>query len=502
MLNEEQKKFILKSYKNRSVRQISKHLDISRIDVSNFIKNIENVPASGLFFKCKKVLIPLSIFILLVVHLALRYNTFWLSHFRGDQNHYTGLAMKLQELGFDDYNLRGIDMMPSDDKHQVYAVSLSKDKEGSLMRSLKHSGAGYYDIPFFHKGPAFSIALMISHRIFSRSKDYLLVQEHLGKQVFNTKPKYFFSSQFYAVIVPLFFSTILMLLTFYLGKMLFSYRIGFYAAFMMAVNPISILTSHKLWTDDMLSVFVTLSVILFFLAQKKDTLWLSFLSGISCGIAVLTKQNAGILFPGLIVYSILIKRTFKHLITYGIGLTLVSAPWFCKIYSIYKDPLYMPVNKDILQTDTTGWFKRISSRPPPFKLFTIGIPYLSPPFILFYATLKDFIPGLRLWIPVERMSKERDNIMLLWFWILTFFLFLVFYTGGDEHRRMLPAYPAIAVLSAYILNKLRIFIERLFNNNILPEIIIIVILIASAFWSAPMGIATVMENDAIITKPF
>ncbi|MCK5013980.1 MAG: glycosyltransferase family 39 protein [Candidatus Omnitrophica bacterium] len=501
MLNEKQKEFILKSHKTTSVRQIAKFLNIRRNDVSDFIKTLEKAPSPSIFSKHKKILIPFSILILFIVHFALRYNTFWLSHVPGDQNQYIGLAMKLQKKGFEEYNLRGIDLKPIDEKIDIFSLSLSKDQEGSLMKGLKNSGVGYYDMPFFYKGPAFPIALAISHQIFRHDKDYLLVWPNLGKQVYKKKPKHFFSLQFYAVIVPLFFSTVLMLLTFYLGQLLFSHRVGFYAAFMLAVNPISILTAHKIWADDMLSAFVTLSVLLFLLAQKKDRLWLSFLGGISCGVAVLAKQNGGIIFAGLIAYSILIKGTFKHLISYFVGLMLLTAPWFYKVYSIYGSPIYSPPHPDLLKTDPTGWFKRVGSRPRPYILFPVGIPYLCPPFILAYATLKKFVLRLRLWNPLEKNNQEGNNIVLLWFWILPFILFLIFYGGGDEHRRMLPAYPAIAIASAYILNKSRIFIDKNFNI-ILAESLVFAVLIASAFWSVPIGLETVLANDAIITKPF
>ncbi|MCK5259584.1 MAG: glycosyltransferase family 39 protein [Candidatus Omnitrophica bacterium] len=502
MLNEKQKKFILKNHKDASVRQIAKSLNISRTDVRNFIKTLEKVPSPGIFSKYKKFFLPLSILVLLTVHFAIRYNTFWLSHLFGDQNQYTALALKLEKLGFDGYNLRGVDIKPTDETQEIFAISLSKDEEGSLMKGLKLAGAGYYDIPFFHKGPAFPIALMLSHRLFNRRDDYLLVRQHLGKQVFEIKPKYFFSSQFYAVIVPLFFSMALMLLTLYLGKMLFSYRVGFYAAFMMAVNPISILTAHKLWADDMVALFVALSAVLFYLAQEKDKLWFSLLAGISCGIAVLAKQSAGAIFPGFIAYSILIKKQFKHLITCGIGLALMAGPWFYKIYSIYGDPLYLPPKPNLLESDITGWFKKLGSRPHPLKLLSIGIPYISPPFVLSYFTLKKFILGLRFWNSEENLKKERDGMMFLCFWILAFLFFLAFYMGGREHRRMLPAYPAIAVLSAYVLDKLRIWIKQISNSNIISELSVVIILIISAFWSVPMGLETVMENGALIMKPF
>ncbi len=514
MLNNEQKEFILKNHKSKSVRQIARSLGASRQDVYTFIKESQKIqPRNSILSKHKKILIPFAILILFIIHITLRYNTFWLSHIPGDQNQYTGLAMKLQNFGMEGYSLRGIDLMPADQENHIFSLSLSEDDEGSLIRGLKMSGAGYYDIPFFHKGPAFPIALMISHQIFRHNKDYLLVQSHLGKQVFTTKPREFFSAQFYAAIVPLFFSAVLMILTFYLGKILFSYRIGFYAAFMMAINPISILTSHKLWADDMLAAFVTLSVVFFLIAQKKQSAWISFFAGVSCGIAVLAKQTGILISGAVLLYSVFINIDKiknikkwpslifdKHLISFGLGLAMISAPWFYKVYSVYGDPLYLPVNLDIDKTDTTGWFSILNARPHPLKLFALGIPFMSPAFVFAYGTIKNLIATL--WTSLKKQNQEGRAIVILWFWLLTFALFFILYGGGKEHRRMLPAYPAIALLSSYFLSKLRIFMEKLFQNEIAADILNLAILIACAFWSVPKGLSVVLENRALILAPF
>ena len=134
--------------------------------------------------------------------------------------------------------------------------------------------------------------------------------------------------------------------------MLFSERIGLYAAFMLAANPVSILTSYKLWADDMVAVFVALSVLLFIISKNKEKIWISFIAGLSCGIAVLTKQNAGLIFGGIILYSVWLKRDLlkdikkwhllifdKHLIWYTIGLVIFAGPWFYIIFTVEEAPV-------------------------------------------------------------------------------------------------------------------------------------------------------------------
>jgi len=502
MLNEAQKKFILENYKRKSARNIAKSLKIPRNEVTAYLDEIRRYNKFDKLAKEKKFVIPAIIFALLFLHIFIRYNTFWLSHVAGDQVQYAGLAMKLEKFGFDGYNLRKIDYAPFEGKTDIIKIVPSPDSEGALLKGLKESGAGYYDIPLFHKGPALPMALVLSHRLFNPGGGYMLVASHLGESVFGAKPKIFLTSQLYASAVPLFFSAALMLLTFYLGRILFSDRIGLYAAFMMAVNPISILTAHKVWADDMLAVFVAASVLLFLIARKKSSIALSFLAGAMAGIAVLAKQNGGVICAALIAYTLFIKSNSvkdvvkwplfvfdRHLILFASGLALVSLPWFYKVFSVYGNPIYQPPKPDILQADVTGWFRTLSARPHPIVLFGAGIPYLSPVFAFAYGSLKKF------------MRKRSPEITLLWFWILAFVCFFVF-QGGDEHRRMLPVYPAIALLAAYCLDRIRLFAKNSLHNNIIPELLVLAVLAASAVWSMPIGVSAALKNYALILKPF
>ena len=468
---------------------------------------------TSVFLKNKKTTAASLLLVLIVFHLAIRYNTFWLSHTAGDQVQYAGLAMKLEKFGLSGYTLRGIDIYYIDEQKQVIALLPSKDRDGSLLTGLKRSGAGYYDIPFFHKAPAFPVAILLSKHIFRPKGDYLLVREHLGPKVFTEKPRIFFDSQFYAVIVPFLFSLGLVLLTFFLGSKLFSERIGFYAAFILAANPVGILTSCKLWADDMLAFFVALSVLLYLISLGRNRAWISFLAGLSCGMAVLTKQNGGLIFPAIILYTVWLKREFlrdikkwprlvfdKDLICYALGLAITAGPWFYKIFTVYGEPLYLPPKPDIVRTDTTGWFRTLKMRPPAWKLFLVGIPIISPAFVFICGALKRFLSSV--WSPFQRPQKNSDQIILLWFWILAFVFYFVFVGGGKEHRRMLPVYPAIALLASYGLNMFRMYIERLSGKKMFAEAMILFILAGSAFWSIRIGLSTVIVNGALILVPF
>jgi len=66
---------------------------------------------------------------------------------------------------------------------------------------------------------------------------------------------------------------------------------------------------------------------------------------------------------------------------------------------------------------------------------------------------------------------------------------------------MLPAYPAFAILGAYIANYLRVKIDEKRGFSI-GTIILVAILTASVFWCVPMAYNTLFFNGALILRPF
>jgi hypothetical protein len=178
----------------------------------------------------------------------------------------------------------------------------------------------------------------------------------------------------------------------------------------------------------------------------------------------------------------------KHLILFGLGAILSSAYWFIKVTSVYGDPLYRPHQKDLLEKSVTPWFKMTRGRPKHLYLF--GIPYQNPLFGLAY------ISPLWLWLN----KKEYKNQLLPIAWLaVAFFLSYNFFTG--EHRYMLTAYPAFAILGAYVANHLRVGIDKSMGFWT-GTILLIVVLVASVFWSVPMALQTLFYNGALIMKPF
>jgi len=256
----------------------------------------------------------------------------------------------------------------------------------------------------------------------------------------------------------------------------------------------------KVWADTMLTFFVTLTVLLVLIGREKDSVLISFISGVVCGIGVLVKQTAGFLVIAIGVFHIwqhrrnvlkmekIPKIIFdKHLIALAIGLIVTTAHWFYLASVTYGNPLYSPQYTDLSQK--AAWFALLDSRPR--FLYLGSIPYHVPLFLLAYFTifcgpfLKNFIDDKRAFLIT---------------WTLTFFGIL-FYMGTKENRYMLPAYPAIAMLSADVLNRVRCFLNGKLKLH-LGDILVVAVLIGCAFWSVPIGLKHALVNTALIRVPF
>ena len=439
--------------------------------------------------------------IILVFAALIRMPTFKLPHDNGDQVFYLALAMNLDKFGFSEYTMRGIDLVGND---FVLGLIPARGQKGSLLEGLISSGVTYYDEPMFHRPYGFAYALMLSHRLFAGGKDYVALRSggrDAAGRVYSKNADKTWYSQFYAAFVPFLFSILLILATYLLAAKMFSREAALISAFLMAISPIEILSSQKIWADTMLSFFVILTVLLFFAGRDKNSMIFSFLAGVSSGTAVLVKQTGGFIIIAILIFHLWqnryrlfklgeIPRVLfeKHLLIFGLGMLAVTFHWFYAASATYGHPLYAPhIDKEVFKE--VGWFMTLRARPR--FLYLAAIPYLVPLFALGYFSV------IRA-VCTEKSVSDRKVFLIIW--VLTFLGILIL-RSTKENRYMLPAYPALAILSADILRGIGAFIDARIKGHY-GGIFIVAALIACALWSAPIGIRHALANAALILKPF
>ncbi len=521
-LSSQEKEFIIEHLGSMSNKEISRKLGIPRHTVQKYrdsaeLKNsgkraLSIIPLDKLPFKKLKTAAGWAVFVaILLLAFGLRKHTFDLPHYRGDQHHYVGLAFKLDTSGISGYNLRGIDMYSLREHPEVVQMAPARDK-GRIIKSLAEGGITYYDEPLHHMPFGFPLAIMLSHKIFAAGQPYYMLAVNdtaiirkappgVGLRNFRFDPA-IAGKQFYSIIIPLASSMLLIVLVYLTARTLYNDEwIPPVAMFLMAISPIDILTSQKIWADDMTAALMVAAVLLYLVAVKKQAPFFAFAGGIACGMGVVTKQNAAIGAFAIVIWHFLSnadrlfrKETFlkvvfdKNLMLFGTGCILSAGYWFIKITLTYGDPIYRPHQENLIEAAETAWFRLVQGRPK--HLYLLGIPYQNPLFILAYLS--------PLWLWLDK--KQFKNTLFPVIWLAAAFC-VAYKLMGGEHRYMLPAYPAFAILGAYVANRLRIFL----NSKAGPwtgTILLVAALAVSAFWSVPMALETVFHNGALIMKPF
>jgi len=505
--------------------------------------------------------------IIILFGLLIRIDTLWLPHWTGDQAHSICLAMKLDYLGPEHYNLRGINVKTMGSKRHkgvaLVAPFLDRDIEskGFMLSMLEGSGSKYYDLPLFHLPFGFPKLIAFSHSLFvGAKKPYISVYKNRLNFFDLVRTSELFKVQFYITVIPLMFFIGIVISTYYLGKLMFNERVGLYACFMLAINPVSIIASERIWADSMVCFFVSLSQVFITLFITRKKISFAFIAGVLCGIGALAKQTSGFLAVAYVIFAIvtheswlmfamfflmfvtytsLKRRLFvlyfvnnplkivipsiiiylrgkgeqwktgiksfislldRRIIVFSLGVALTAGFWFIKAYKSFGDPLFIPRIVDHSPgSKISMWTLALSERPYGPVLYLFGIPALMPLFALAFLSIKEFLS--ELWKAL--MKKDYDyRYILLWITILTFFSML---KHNKEHRLMLPVYPALAVLSSFYLERFREYSGRfshLLGGRQSREIVILILLALCTLWSVPIGVRYAVLDIPIIPFPF
>ena len=466
--------------------------------------------------KKNKLVAGFLLAVILGIAFWLRVNAFWLPHWKGDQNHYVALAMKLDEQGLKGYNLREVRLgnliISKDPPIELSFCKLSEPGDkGDLVRILEMVGQSYYDQPFHHRAPLFPYLLMGAHHLFSSQQPlYGVCSSNLGPRVGSIKPPIVFKTQFWAVIVSIFFNLAVVMMTFILGYRFFNERVASWGAFLIATNPVSVYLAHLLLVEDVLTFFILLSIFLYLSYSEKKNYAGIFVSGIAGGLAILAKQTGGLLLPIIGFYTFLARKKNKKWSSeylclgfwvYALAVLLVSGAWFWNIWKHFGDPFFQPASTfSAMRTDRTGWFHEISHRPAPALFFSVGVLFLSPMLSFAFLTWRRFYGQMT--DALSRTGRAGVETML-WLWVLGYYFYLVepwhvlVLTANQEHRFFYMATPAIALLAAVGLEMTRKAWGERTKNFIPVDLVLMGLLALNAWWGIPKAMKVVLSNQLL-----
>lgn len=455
----------------------------------------------------------LHIIILILICVIFRLPTFFLSHNNNDELIHLSLAMKIDKYDLNvfrnkQYNLFFVEKIFIPKRHLVGAIEGEREI-GTLFEGF----LGEREI-LSHHPPALPLFIAISHKIFANKLLYIVnISSNVHLMLKN------FTIQFYACIVPFLFSLLLILSTYFLGSMFFSHRIGLLSALFLSLTPTELMTANKIWADDMTAFFVTLSIILYLFSLRDKKPIFSLLSGLSCGISIVTKMSGLYIIIIVLLFHIFENRTkkvnlrnlkeflFDKYVLYFLAGVFIASAWWIDLYlskfDIRWTKSYFTVNETWETAKTWNPYFKIASNRPWYSYFVL-VPFQFPLYSLSFIFVPSFVFKNRV-KSFMSFIKEKDmrflGFLIIWFLAIIIFLTL---KPGKELRYMLIAYPAISILSVYCLNLFYEWIKAkdlgISLNSI--KLCFISIILLSLFFSLKIALPRILFRADIIPVPF
>jgi 4-amino-4-deoxy-L-arabinose transferase-like glycosyltransferase len=154
---------------------------------------------------------------------------------------------------------------------QLTAHPFMYNSRGYVQRAQKDPRLPeYLSAPLFKHPPLFSYTLAFSLKIFG-------------------------DREFSVALIPLLCGSLLIPLVYFLARLVGDDKVAVLSALLIYMDPLTIISSQKVWLDSMLTSFATLSLYFYLKGFHRQKGSYFILGGMTAGLAALTK------YPGILV---------------------------------------------------------------------------------------------------------------------------------------------------------------------------------------------------------
>jgi 4-amino-4-deoxy-L-arabinose transferase-like glycosyltransferase len=310
------------------------------------------------------------------------------------------------------------------------------------------------DEPFWAP-PLFHVVAAVIYKIFL----------NLGKDIADFAVK---------MISPI-LGSLTLILSFLIAKKLFNKKIAFYSLLFLTFIPLHIDYSVFSYVDGTITFLAILSV---YLAINNRIL----LSAIAAGLTILTKYNGAFILPVLLFIIYMnnkkdIKRLIKDALIISIVPMAIGSIWFIRNFIALGNPVWPFMNSLFNGYQIKTFAEANVGSLNPINLLDINgvvsiflgifgvpngninsfsffnIPYLNILLTIWLAATIIFIIPFLIGIPSKKLKYK--NLLMIWigFYIILIILY-VMNASWSVARFLLPAFPAVALIWAYGMQKI------------------------------------------------
>ncbi|MEH6581279.1 MAG: glycosyltransferase family 39 protein [Halioglobus sp.] len=282
------------------------------------------------------------------------------------------------------------------------------------------------------------------------------------------------------------------MLTYALGKRMFSNRAGLLSALVLGTCGIFIIQARLSQTYMLAAFFSTLAIFCFYVGYTNPARrTLAYLSmAAAAGFGVMTAGPVNLAVPGLVCLTFIVfMRDLGHikemrLVRGMLVFLVIVAPWYVMmgLHEDYGYDLFIKTNF-VRYTDTWTHAK-------PFYYYLKVLTHTFAPWSL-------FLPGALILAFSQRSGEHRKAITFILVWVFSLYIFFSIATG-KKPGYLLGAYPALALLVGYLLDRaLQFWPESFYRKALLIPSGILIALSALATVAAPIASA-IFEPDYLI----
>jgi len=278
------------------------------------------------------------------------------------------------------------------------------------------------------------------------------------------------------------------LVTYLLGRRMFSSRVGFLAGLILATATEYLIVARTVVHDSALLLFTTLSLFLFYsgVVEEKRRGRYFLLLHVALGLAVLAKGPLGLLLPGLVIgpYLLLTKRLAlirEMRLGWGVLIVLViAAPWYILMGLRHAGYLsYFLIEKNFGSYASAG-----SQHPAPLHFY---VPVLLGGLLPWSGLLPATLYRANSWVRGER----RDAVLFLLLWAGVMFLFFSV-AVSKLAPYILPLFPAAALLVALLwedlLGPATSKVRKMFIWSLVPAFVLMVAVAIYVGFQPPLSL--------------
>ena len=231
----------------------------------------------------------------------------------------------------------------------------------------------------------------------------------------------------------------------YLGKMMFTPRVGLLSAGILATSCLNLVVSSINILDMALTLFMTACMVFFYAFERTEKRKWLLAFYLAMGLGVLTKGLVAIILPfGILFWYALITKRFRLFLQLfylpGILLFLaVTVPWFYLVCQANHDFFYFFFIREHFLRFTTKMHDR-------FQPWWFFIPFV----LIGMLPWTGFICSLFSKKGVIRQTTSERNRFDIIYLLLWFFIIFIFYSISDSKLvpYIMPCWMPLAILIA------------------------------------------------------